>query len=171
MRDLTVDLLNHLFEYDKETGNLIWKIKPSSKGNRVKVGDIAGTVKSHGYLCVGINYNSYRAHRLIFLMHKGYLPKTIDHINGDRLDNRIENLRAVTASQNQHNRKTNANNTSGYKGVGWIKTKKKWRARITLEGKKIHLGYFDNVEEAAEVVRKAREELHGVFANHGDNND
>ena len=168
MRDLTVDLLNHLFEYDKETGNLIWKIKPSSKGNRVKVGDIAGTVKSHGYLCVGINYNSYRAHRLIFLMHKGYLPKTIDHINGDRLDNRIENLRAVTASQNQHNRKLNSNNTSGYKGVYWAKQTKKWRAEIETSGERVHLGYFDNVEEAAEVLRKAREELHGDFANHGD---
>ena len=168
MKELTVDLLNHLFEYDKETGNLIWKIKPSSRGHSVKVGDIAGTLKSHGYLCVGINYNSYRAHRLIFLMHKGYLPKTIDHINGDKLDNRIENLRAATVGQNQHNRKTNANNTSGYKGVGWSKAQKKWVARITLERKNIHLGYFANVEEAAEVVRKAREELHGSFANHGD---
>jgi len=52
MRELTVDLLNHLFEYDKETGNLIWKIKPSSRGHHVKAGDIAGTLKSHGYLCV-----------------------------------------------------------------------------------------------------------------------
>jgi hypothetical protein len=168
MRELTVDLLNHLFEYDKETGNLIWKIKPSSRGHSVKVGDIAGTLKSHGYICVGINYNSYRAHRLIFLMHKGYLPKTVDHINGDKLDNRIENLRAATVGQNQHNRKTNANNTSGYKGVSWSKAQKKWAARITLERKNIHLGYFANVEEAAEVVRKAREELHGDFANHGD---
>ena len=168
MRELTVDLLNHLFEYDKETGNLIWKIKPSRRGHSVKVGDIAGTLKSHGYICVGINYNSYRAHRLIFLMHKGYLPKTIDHINGDKLDNRIENLRAATVGQNQHNRKTNANNTSGYKGVCWNKAQKKWVARITLERKNIHLGYFANVEEASEVVRKAREELHGSFANHGD---
>ena len=164
MRDLTVDLLNHLFEYDKETGNLIWKIKKRG----IRKGSIAGTVKSNGYLCVGINYNSYRAHRLIFLMHKGYLPKTIDHINGDKLDNRIENLRAATVGQNQHNRKTNANNTSGYKGVSWNKARKKWITGIKLEGKKIHLGYFDNVEEAAEVVRKAREELHGDFAHHGD---
>jgi hypothetical protein len=164
MRDLTVDLLNHLFEYDKETGNLIWKIQQRG----IRKGSIAGSVKSHGYLCVGINYKSYRAHRLIFLMHKGYLPKTIDHINGDRLDNRIENLRAATVGQNQHNRKTNANNTSGYKGVSWNKACKKWLSQIKLEGKRIHLGYFDNVEEAAEAVRKAREELHGDFANHGE---
>lgn len=165
MRDLTVDLLNELFTYDKETGNLLWKIKPSGK---VKVGDIAGTLKSHGYICVGINCNRYRAHRLIFLMHKGYLPEIIDHINGNKADNRIENLRAVTVAQNQYNRKTNADNTSGYKGVGWHKSNKKWEARIRLEGKPIHLGYFDNVEEADAVVRAAREELHGDFANHGD---
>jgi hypothetical protein len=164
MRDLTVDLLNHLFEYDKETGNLIWKIQQRG----IRKGSIAGSVKSHGYLCVGINYKSYRAHRLIFLMHKGYLPKTIDHINGDKLDNRIENLRAATVGQNQHNRKTNANNTSGYKGVSWNKGCNKWLSQIKLEGKRIHLGYFDNVEEAAEVMRKAREELHGDFAHHGD---
>ena len=101
-------------------------------------------------------------------MHKGYLPKTIDHINGDKLDNRIENLRAATVGQNQHNRKTNANNTSGYKGVSWNKGCNKWLSQIKLEGKRIHLGYFDNLEEAAEVVRKAREELHGDFAHHGD---
>ena len=164
MRDLTVDLLNHLFEYDKETGNLIWKIQQRG----IRKGSIAGSVKSHGYLCVGINYKSYRAHRLIFLMHKGYLPKTIDHINGDKLDNRIENLRAATVGQNQHNRKTNANNTSGYKGVCWNKARKKWKSQIRLEGKRINLGHYTNIEEAAEAVRKAREELHGDFANHGE---
>ena len=165
MRNLTVDLLKHLFDYDKETGNLIWKIKPSAK---VKVGDIAGSLKPTGYIYVGINKQRYRAHRLVFLMHKGYLPKTIDHINGDRADNRIENLRAVTANQNQHNRKMNANNTSGYKGVCWDKTLNKWRSQIRLEGKRINIGCFDNIEEAAEVVRKAREELHGDFAHHGE---
>ena len=101
-------------------------------------------------------------------MHKGYLPKIIDHINGDKLDNRIENLRSATVGQNQHNRKTNTNNTSGYKGVCWDKAMKKWRARIKLEDKSIHLGYFTNAEEADKVVRAAREELHGSFANHGD---
>ena len=111
MRDLTVDLLKELFDYDKETGNLIWKRKPSTK---IKVGDIAGTLKDNGYIYVGINHNSYRAHRLIFLMHKGYLPKTIDHINRDKLDNRIENLRPATVSQNSMNRDISSKNTSGY---------------------------------------------------------
>ena len=165
MRDLTVDLLNELFDYDKETGDLIWKVR---KAKRVKVGDIAGHIESTGYKRLMINAKSYLVHRIVFLMHKGYLPKTIDHINGDRLDNRVENLRAVTANQNQHNRKINSNSTSGFKGVSWCKTHKHWRAAIKLEGKKINLGRFKTPEEADAVVRKAREELHGTFANHGD---
>jgi len=168
MRDLTVDLLNHLFEYDKETGNLIWKTRPT---NNVKAGDIAGSETEKGYIRIAINHKKYRAHRLVFLMHKGYLPKTLDHINGDRKDNRIENLRPATLAQNAQNRDISSRNKSGYKGVYWTKQTKKWRAEIETSGERLHLGYFDNVEEAAEVVRKAREELHGVFANHGDNND
>jgi hypothetical protein len=166
MRDLTVDLLNHLFEYDKETGNLIWK---KALAKRIKVGDIAGCkCKVSGYITVRINKKSYYAHRLVFLMHKGYLPKTIDHINGDRADNRIENLRAASAQQNQHNRRMSKNNTSGYKGVSWNIVMKKWHAYIYLESKRINLGHYNTPEEADAVVRKAREELHGTFANHGD---
>ena len=164
MRDLTVDLLNHLFKYDKETGELRWDVKKAG----VTYGAIAGCSNGRGYLVARVNGNLYYVHRLIFLMHKGYLPKIIDHINGDKLDNRIENLRSATVGQNQHNRKTNTNNTSGYKGVCWDKAMKKWRARIKLEDKSIHLGYFTNAEEADKVVRAAREELHGSFANHGD---
>ena len=166
MRDLTVDLLKHLFDYDKETGNLIWK---APNTNNQKIGDIAGSLTPKvGYIRVGINGKKYYAHRLIFLYHKGYLPKTIDHINCDKVDNRIENLRAVTDSQNQHNRKLNSNNTSGYKGVYYHKPLNKWCAKIRLEYKGIHLGYYKTPEEADAVVRKAREELHGSFANHGD---
>lgn len=166
MRDLTVDLLKHLFDYDKETGNLIWK---RAVAKRIKVGDIAGhRCKVAGYITVRINKKSYYAHRLVFLMHKGYLPKTIDHINGDPADNHIENLRAASTQQNQHNRRMSKNNTSGYKGVSWNNSLKKWYAYIHLESKRIHLGTFNTAEEADAVVRKAREELHGTFANHGD---
>ena len=165
MRDLTVDLLNELFDYDKETGNLIWKNKPAKK---VKAGAIAGSATDNGYIKITINQKKYRAHRLVFLMHKGYLPKTLDHINGDRKDNRIENLRPATVSQNAMNRDISSKNKSGYKGVWWDKHKNKWRAVIKTSGERIHLGYFANVEEAGQVMRKAREELHGSFANHGD---
>jgi hypothetical protein len=167
MRDVTVDLLKELFDYDKETGDLIWKV---SKGG-VTSGAVVGCITQYGYKQVRINKKSYLAHRIVFLLHKGYLPKTLDHINGDRVDNRIENLRPVTINQNQHNRKLNKNNTSGHKGVSWCKLTNKWKTSIKLEGKRINLGTFDNLEEAAEVVREAREELHGSYANHGDDND
>lgn len=167
MRDLTVDLLNHLFEYDEETGNLIWKIQ--KRGTRK--GSIAGTTNSEGYRVITVNYKAYKAHRLVYLMHKGYLPRTLDHINNNRSDNRIENLRAVSAGQNQHNRKLNSNNKSGYKGVSWFARDRKWSARIHLENKLVFLGYHNTPEEADKVVRAARKELHGSFANHGDDND
>jgi hypothetical protein len=167
MRDLTVDLLNHLFEYDKETGNLIWKIQ--NQGARK--GSIAGALRPDGRYQIAINNKLYLTHRLVFLMHKGYLPEILDHINNDAGDNRIENLRAASRSQNGYNSKLASNNKSGYKGVSWLKENKKWRASITFNKKTIYLGRFDNVEEAAEVVRKAREELHGEFAHHGDDND
>ena len=164
MRDLTVDLLKETFEYNKETGDLIWKIRK----RKVVKGAIAGTIEPQGYRVIQLNAKFYKAHRLVYLMHKGYLPKTLDHINGDRSDNRIENLRAVSAGQNQHNRKLNSNNTSGYKGVAWDKVNKNWTTYINLEGRRIFLGYYSTPEEADRVVRKAREELHGAYANHGD---
>jgi hypothetical protein len=164
MRDLTVDLLKETFEYNKETGDLIWKIRKQ----KVVKGAIAGSIVPEGYRVIQLNAKFYKAHRLVYLMHKGYLPKTLDHINGDRADNRIENLRAVSAGQNQHNRKLNSNNTSGYKGVAWDKENKNWTTYINLEGRRIFLGYYSTPEEADKVVRKAREELHGAYANHGD---
>lgn len=168
MRHLTVDLLNHLFEYDKETGNLIWKTRPT---NSVKAGEIAGSETEKGYIRIAINHKKYRAHRLVFLMHKGYLPKTLDHINGDRKDNRIENLRPATLAQNAQNRDISSRNKSGYKGVCWDKQTKKWKAEIETSGERVRLGYYNTPEEADKVVRKAREELHGDFAHHGDDND
>ena len=80
MRELTVDLLNHLFEYDKETGNLIRKIQ--NQGARK--GNIAGTLRPDGYYQIAIDKKLYLTHRLVFLMHKGYLPAILDHINNER---------------------------------------------------------------------------------------
>ena len=164
MRDLTVDLLNELFEYDKETGKLYWKV---ARG-RAKVGGEVGSVNSEGYILTTVNRKPYRAHRLVFLMHKGYLPKFLDHINGDRQDNRIENLRPVSLAQNSQNRNISIKNKSGYKGVFWAKATKKWRGQVKCNGESLYLGDYHDIEEAAEVVRAAREELHGNFANHGD---
>lgn len=164
MRDLTVDLLNELFEYDKETGELSWKM---SRGT-AKKGNVVGSDNGLGYLRASINSKLYLVHRLVFLMHKGYLPVILDHIDGNSRNNRIENLRPASQSQNQHNRKTGKNNTSGFKGVSYHKKSAKFRARISHLNQSIFLGAYNTPEEADVAVRAAREELHGNFAHHGD---
>lgn len=88
----------------------------------------------------------------------------IDHVNGNSLDNRRENLRVATRSENMCNRVKTANNTSGFKGVTWNKQCGKWRARVKLKGKSHHLGYFENVTEAADAYAAAARRLHGSFA-------
>ena len=90
-----------------------------------------------------------------------------DHRNGNGLDNRLCNLRPATIQENNCNRGTPKNNTSGIKGVSWNTERGKWKARITYNGKEYNLGYFDDIKEAETVVRSKREELHGEFCNHG----
>ena len=120
------DLLQ-LFEY-RPDGQIVWK----------KNGKIAGSAKEYHQTMV--NGTLYGTHRLIFLMHHGYLPEEIDHVNRDPLDNRIENLRASTSSQNKMNRR----GWNGHKNVYWHKQHNKWMVKV---GKKFG-GYFKNLEEA-----------------------
>jgi len=104
------------------------------------------------------------AHRLAFVyMTDDFPPNQIDHINGKTDDNRWSNLRICTQSQNKANSGKHKNNTSGYKGVCWRKDNKKWTAGICHEGKRFHLGFFDDKEDAAMAYNKAAVELHGEF--------
>lgn len=105
-----------------------------------------------------------RMHRLIMNAKEGEL---IDHKNGNPLDNRRRNLRVCTQSQNGMNRKAQANNKSGYKGVSWMKTKNKWRATITVNKVQIHLGLFSSKLGARRAYNHAANLYHGQFANHG----
>ena len=111
---------------------------------------------------IGGGQHTIWMHRLIA---KTPVDMETDHIDGNRLNNQRENLRHCTLSQNQHNRNTQANNTSGYKGVTWNRRDKEWRARIRLNWKSISLGYFSTAEEAARVYDTAARDLHGEFAN------
>ena len=113
-------------------GVLYWKIRPS---NNVNIGDVAGNSRADGYREVKIETVKYLLHRVIFFMNHGYLPEFIDHIDGDKSNNKIENLRECTNGQNQHNRVIGINNKSGSKGVHWNKMNKKWQAYITTKGK------------------------------------
>lgn len=151
--------------FDYREGELWWKVRPS---NRADMSKPAGVIcKRNGYRRVQLDHVNYRAHRLIWFYIHGEFPENqIDHINGNRSDNHIENLRDVTSRENNMNQKKYVNNNSGTTGVCWQKQKEKWYAFINIDGKRKHLGYFTNKDEAS-VVRKAAEVEYGFHENHG----
>jgi hypothetical protein len=162
---ITQDELKKLLNYDTNTGIFTWKVKPS---NNVKIGSVAGTSHNCGYKIIRINKKQYLSHRLAWLYTYGEMPSNlIDHINGDRSDNKLENLRDCNIKQNAHNSIIPKNNTSGIKGVNWHKLANKWRAQIKLNNKNIHLGLFENLELAKIAIIKARNQYHGEFAHNG----
>ena len=153
--------LKEVLEYNHDTGVFTW-IK--SIGG-IKVGDVAGNKNDEGYIVFMVKRKQYKAHRLSYLYMTGNFPKnSIDHINHIRHDNRWTNLRDATHSQNQANRVKHKNNKSGYKGVCWSKTNKRWCAVIVYMKKKMHLGYYTTPQEASEAYRKKSIELNGEFS-------
>ena len=153
---ITQDKLKNLFDY--VDGQLIAKTK--SKGRNI--GDALHSVTEKGYLRGSFDGRQYRVHRLVFLYFHGYMPEQIDHIDGNRQNNRIENLREATSAQNNQNRM--ATGATKIKGVCWHKQSSKWVASICINRKSVHLGSFENIEDAALVATKARQKLHGEFA-------
>ena len=131
----------------------------------MKAGMRSGCQKD-GYVFVKIDGQRYSAHRLIFFMAHGYCPEYIDHVDGNGLNNKIENLRPATLSQNKANQKKYSSNTSGVKGVYWCKPKNAWIAQIAYNNKRRTLGKFETKDLAAEFVNLAREMLHGSYARH-----
>ena len=139
----------------------------TDKGLIRKVNGRGAGVHHTGYKIFRVDYRQYREHRLIWLYVHGKVPKFLDHIDGNKQNNNIDNLRKATKNQNQHNTILSSKNTSGVKGVSWNKQSQKWRARIKLKKKEIHIGNFTTLKEAEFAIRKAREKLHGKFTNHG----
>jgi hypothetical protein len=154
--ELPADLLHELFEY--RHGELFWK----QRGRSRPVNRPAGGINGDGYRRVKLNGKLYAVHRLIWVMHGNEPAQFIDHINGDQLDNRIENLRAATHSQNCMNRVVRFDSKSGVKGV--TLKKGKWHAGVTVNYKRYSGGCFDCKEDAIAAVDKLRRELHGEFA-------
>jgi hypothetical protein len=162
MTDLTQSLLKEIFSYHPD-GYLI--------RNRTGVAVESKATKHHRYPRVVIDNKPYAMHRIIFLWHHGYLPKVTDHIDGDRLNNRIENLREVTHQQNSLNKKRDRNSASPYKGVKPSSRARKngfvpWEVSVSVNKKQVHLGTFDDIEVANQVAIAAREKYHGQFARH-----
>lgn len=160
---LSQDMLKEIFEYRE--GNLYWRY---SKRGGVKVGDKAGTLTTSRYYRVKLNKQEYYLHRLIYLYHHGYLPECIDHIDRDTTNNKIENLREATKAENCRNQKISKNNTTGVKGVSWFKRDNKWHAKIKVNKKDIHLGYYTNIEDAIKKIKEAREFYHKEFSYQGE---
>ena len=158
--EICQQLLQETFSY--EDGNLIWK-QPT--GRRISVGQIAGRV-CHEYKSIGFMGKAYMAHRLIFMFHHGYFPPEVDHIDGNKLNNRIENLRPATHAENLRNQKLRVCNTSGVKNVAWAKRKQRWRVRITVDGKDKHIGYFKDRDLADLVAVEACDLHHKQFSSY-----
>lgn len=157
---ITQELLKEYFYY--KDGFLYTARSRSGVAANVKTG-----CKLHnGYIYISFMRKRYLAHRLIFLYHHGYLPKILDHIDGNPLNNNIENLRPATYAQNLANMKTPKTNTSGVKGVCFDKSRNKWAAEIKCNGVKYRIGRFNTLEEARKAVRMKREQLHKEFARH-----
>jgi len=166
---ITQKQLKEILEYNPDTGLFTWIRQTSS---RVKIGSTAGCEVTFSYGGKYINIKAlgrlYLAHRLAWFYVHGNWPKDqIDHINGHGTDNRIINLRDVTQYQNMRNMRLPSNNTSGHIGVSWITEKKKWTAQLHIKGKHIHLGYFDDINDAVIARKKAADE-YGFSERHGE---
>jgi hypothetical protein len=163
MIDITVKQIKERLEYNPDTGVLTWRSKVNK--SPVKIGQQAGSLNTSGYRQIPLFGKTRKASRLIWYMQTGVYPKKeIDHKNRIKSDDRWENLREATRSQNQSNRTIQSNNTSGYKGIVWRKNRSKWIAQVKLNGRYIHIGSFDNKKTAARHYRIAAKKYHGSYA-------
>ncbi len=155
--------VKRIFSYDKDTGKFTRIV--AKQGTRI--GDVAGSLSQRGYVSLKINYKTYRAHRIAWLYHCGKFPDgDIDHINHNKSDNRICNLRDVPSLDNQKNKPILARNKSDVTGVSWSEDRQKWVAFININSKTKNLGRFKNKDDAIKARRDA-EIKYKYHDNHG----
>jgi hypothetical protein len=168
--------LVNLVDYNPKTGSLTWKrrdeVCPGDKIFNIRYADKECGTLVNGYMQIRFRVDNQpfmvKVHRLVWFIVNGKLPeKDIDHINGEKLDNRIINLRDVPKSVNSRNKKLQSNNTSGITGVSWNSRYKKWVVQVRVERKHHHLGYFDDINTAEKVVIEFRKQ-HGFTNRHGE---
>lgn len=158
---LTAERVRALLDYDAATGQFTWL---ADRTGKAKVGQRAGTLQGNGAVAIGIDGKVYLAHRLAWLWTHGSWPRSgVDHINGNRSDNRLDNLRVATPKQNSGNRCLDKRNKSGYRGVSWHQGKQMWLAQVTVAGRAKSLGLYETAEEASEACQKAGIEEYGEF--------
>lgn len=159
---ITQERLKECLRYDYESGDFYWL--KNTRGHYLK-GKKAGCGRN-GYIVIGLDGKSYYAHRLAWLYINGEMLKQIDHIDGNRSNNKIENLRDVSHSENCHNKAKSRNNKTGVIGVHWNSKEQKFKAQINVDGKRIHLGYHDHLFSAV-CARKSAELKYNYHPNHG----
>jgi hypothetical protein len=149
--------LHELLDFDPLTGVFVWRM---SRGT-VRAGGRAGWFHSTGYWYVRVDGVDYKLHRLAWVWVHGSAPQAlIDHIDRNKSNNAIDNLREATHAQNQQNKKTYANNLSGHKGVSWYPLRSKWRVRIQHDKRSILVGFFSTLTEAVQARRSTEAVLH-----------
>lgn len=169
-----IQTIKECLRYNRADGTLIWRRRPRhhfkdkniwTRFNTIYAGSVAGTPQNEGYLHVQINHKKLLAHRIVWLLLKGRWPKKlIDHIDGDKTNNRANNIREADLFENRMNAVARVN-ASGFKNV-YRHSSGKWIARIKHRGQDVHGGVFDSAEDAAEKARELRNKHHGRFANH-----
>jgi HNH endonuclease len=160
---LTQEYLKSILHYCPETGVFTWKV---NRSRNYVIGKVAGCNHNMGYRTIKVQGEPYLAHRLAWLYVHGRFPKETDHINCNRSDNRLCNLREVTRSENCHNASLRKDSTTKIKGVRFIARNKKWQGQIRVNGDTISK-VFPTINEAENWVTCQRAQLHGEFANHG----
>lgn len=176
------EVLRQLLRYDPETGKLFWlhrdvslfedgewnpaHRKAASWNAKNAEKEALTCRRPEGYFHGAIYGKIYVAHRVIWKIVYGDDPEFVDHINGNTSDNRIANLRSVSKRENSLNQKWSGRGSSGVLGVNWHRRLGKWHAKIGVNGKTCHLGYYSNIEDAT-AARRAADHLYGFHSNHG----
>lgn len=164
MAEITHSELLATLDYNQETGEFSW----ARDSRRVRKGQRAGSLDVHGYLQINLGCGRVmKLHRLAWFYTHGEWPNgQIDHINHNRTDNRLANLRVVDTKENHRNRPLQSSNKTGFHGVSFCKNTGRYRSTINVSGKQMHLGRFDTIAEAA-LARATANVEHGFHPNHG----
>ena len=147
----------------REEGGVLYR--KATVAHKFVEGTVAGTKTPQGYLVVKILGKKYPAHWIVWVLNRGEWPTRLDHINGNRADNRIENLRESSHTENMWNAKSR-NGQTRVKGVVWEKSKERYRVRMRVNGQRLSFGHFKTLDEARSAVQAARTKYHGEFARH-----
>lgn len=164
--DTILEYAKQHLTYELDNGKLLWlRIPKMCNGKRYAIGSEVGSIHNSGYRVLTLMGKKLQAHRVIWAIHYNSWPNgEIDHIDGDRLNNKLSNLRVVTRSQNMFNAKTKQNSSSGIKNVQWDNSSQSWRVRVRVNGKRYHVGRFTEIEKAAEAAKEFMLKSHKQYA-------